>query len=579
MAADRCCWQGALHPAGSTSGDPGWLFRLYSMTESSLSAKDAAPSGRYPGWIARIFIVLALLVAALVPLMRYLEDPPFPFDDPAIRNLVTSISCSAAALAVWAWFCFRSSYPRRLRLGVAAVTALALIGFVVVIATLVARRELHFSGSLVPQLAPREHDAELPDNQAPMRQADLSTTTPKDFPQFLGPERSAWIKRPELARDWEAAPPQQLWKQRIGAGWSGFAAVNGFAITLEQRGGEEWVACYEVETGEHVWHHAIQARHESALGGVGPRSTPTIHDGRVYALGATGVLRCLDGSGKVLWMDDLRKRYGITASEDEQHVMFGRPASPLIVDSLVVVPGGGPQGKAKNLVAFDLKSGELVWEAENELPGGDADQIAYASPALATLAERRQILIVNESTASGHDPKTGERLWSLSWPGDSGGAASVSQPVAVGDDRVLLSKAYGGGAELIELSANADDELAVTSIWKSTRVLQTKFSNVVIRDGHAFGLSEGILECVNLENGRRRWKSGRYGHGQILGVGDLLLLLSEQGELHLLELNPDKLAHLGSSPALSGKTWNNLCLYGKRLLIRNAQEAACFELP
>jgi outer membrane protein assembly factor BamB len=260
-------------------------------------------------------------------------------------------------------------------------------------------------------------------------------------------------------------------------------------------------------------------------------------------------------------------------------VMFGRAASPLIVDSLVIVSGGGPKGKAKNLVAFDRETGQLVWEAENKLPNGTADQIAYASPSFRTLAGRRQLLIVNESTVSGHDPTTGKSLWSHPWPGKSNGDASVSQAVPIEPNRVLLSKGYSGGAELIELSAGAGDELTVTSVWKNSRVLQTKFSNVVLYDGHAFALSEGIFECATLESGRRIWKKGRYGHGQILGVGNLLLVMSEEGELHLLQLNPRKLVELGSIPALSGKTWNTLCLYGKRLLVRNAEEAACFELP
>jgi outer membrane protein assembly factor BamB len=208
-----------------------------------------------------------------------------------------------------------------------------------------------------------------------------------------------------------------------------------------------------------------------------------------------------------------------------------------------------------------------------------ADQIAYASPSLATLAGRRQITIVNESTVSGHDPVTGQLLWSHPWPGKSNGNASVSQAVAVGDDRVLLSKAYGEGAELLQLSEGTGGQLTVTTVWKSARVLQTKFNNVVVHQENAFALSEGILECVDLATGRRRWKSGRYGHGQILGVGDLLLVMSEEGELNLVELNPERLVHLGSFQALSGKTWNNLCLYGKQLLVRNAEEAVCYELP
>ena len=109
--------------------------------------------------------------------------------------------------------------------------------------------------------------------------------------------------------------------------------------------------------------------------------------------------------------------------------------------------------------------------------------------------------------------------------------------------------------------------------------MQTKFTNVVVQGGYAYGLSEGILECVELSSGKRAWKNGRYEHGQILGVGELLLVLSEDGELCLVELTPAKFNQLGSVPALSGKTWNTLCLFGNRLLVRNAQEAACYELP
>jgi outer membrane protein assembly factor BamB len=150
----------------------------------------------------------------------------------------------------------------------------------------------------------------------------------------------------------------------------------------------------------------------------------------------------------------------------------------------------------------------------------------------------------------------------------------------VDDNRVLLSKGYSGGAELIELSpAASGDGLVVKTVWKMPRVLQTKFTNVVPYKGHAYGLSEGILECVELATGKRKWKSGRFGHGQILGVDELLLVLSEEGELNLVELNPTKFVTHGALPTLSGKTWNNLCLVGNRLLIRNANEAACVELP
>lgn len=554
------------------------------MKSESATHEHPADARLFPGWIARLIIGVTLCVVVTVRLLGRTNDPPF---DPAIINLLTLIFGFVSAATAWVWFVFFSGYSLKARRGAFwGTVALLLVGLAMF-------RVVEVTGSMVPSFAFRWGWLS-PDHRLgrlaliPPQPIDVVTTTADDFPQFLGPERSCWIPGPEFGRDWSKQTPKLVWKQSIGAGWSAFSAVNGYAVTMEQRGAEEWVTCYEIATGKPVWGHAIEARHENPLGGVGPRATPTIHQGRVYALGATGVLRCLDGAtGKLLWSDDLRKRYGVDRSAtftgtplDELLVQWGRSGSPLIVDNLVIVPGGGPAGEAKNLVAFDAERGKFVWESKNPKEDGTADQISYASPALSTLAGRRQILIVNESTASGHDPTSGERIWSFPWPGGSSSMASASQVVVIGENRALLSKGYGGGAEVIEIGAgDGGNELKATSVWKQPRVLQTKFTNVVVRDGHAYGLSEGILECVELANGKRRWKQGRYEHGQILGVGDLLLVLSETGELSLVELSPTKFGLLASMPVLEGKSWNNLCLYGRLLLVRNGQEAACYELP
>jgi outer membrane protein assembly factor BamB len=564
----------------------------------SATKLDKTPAARasnrlaLPGLTSRLVIGGALAMIVLIRILARLDDPPQPFHDPAHRNIATLIFGFVALLTTWIWLCFQSGLAPWIR-------RTAAVGSLIVVAGLVAAlRYEEVDGSMMPRFVPRwaaVHHAEL--GAIPARaptdesQIDLTTTTPDDFPQFLGPQRMPWLPGPQLARDWSATPPRELWKQPIGAGWSGFAARNGYAVTLEQRGDEEWVSCYEIATGKPVWGHAVTARHYNAMGGVGPRSTPTIHNGRVYALGATGILRCLDGaSGTLVWQDDLLDRYGISQEDFEAMVNWGRAGSPLIVDDLVVVPAGGKKGRAKTLVALRAETGDLVWNAENVIEGdGTTDQIAYASPVLATLAGRRQILIVNESTASGHDPKNGVRLWSHPWPGHSNMNASSSQAVPIEPDRVLLSKGYGGGAEMLRLKPGSDGLLEVESVstggeegvWRDPRVLQTKFSNIVVHEGHLYGLSEGILECVEVDTGKRQWKHsrGRYGHGQILGVGDLLLVLAEDGRLALVELSPRRFTELGSIQALQGKTWNTLCLYGKKLLIRNAQEAACYELP
>ena len=151
---------------------------------------------------------------------------------------------------------------------------------------------------------------------------------------------------------------------------------------------------------------------------------------------------------------------------------------------------------------------------------------------------------------------------------------------AVAPNRVFVSKGYGLGGALLELTPRTDGTMAVDEVWANARVLRTKFSNVTVYDGHIYGLSDGILECVDLETGERVWKHGRYHHGQILRVQDLLIVLSEDGEVFLVEATPERRDNvLGQFQALSGKTWNNFALYGPYLVVRNGEEAAVFRLP
>lgn len=498
--------------------------------------------------------------------------------DAAVVNIATFVLAFAAGLHLLIWFTFSSGYPRPLRY--------ATFGLVLaVIASLPALfRVEHVSGSLVPKYVLRwtpvadrtlaKPAPEISETDSE-RAVDLATTTPEDFPRFLGAAGRGAVSGVQLGSDWRQQPPRQLWKKPIGAGWSGFAAVNGFAVTMEQRGDEEWVSCYEIKTGKLRWWHAIAARHQTVPGGIGPRSTPAIHEGRVYALGATGVLRCLDGAtGQPIWMEDILKRIGTTPDAEINLVAWGRAGSPLIVGELVVVPFGGKAGGPfHSLAAYDWLTGDRRWQA------GDR-QISYASPTLATLGGVEQILSVNEDNVSGHDPRSGNVLWQHAWPGNSAASASCSQPVPVGGDRVFLSKAYGFGAVLISVSRQPDGSWQTAEVWpRKSSLMKTKFTNVVVRDGFAYGLSDGVLECVEIASGERQWKSGRYGHGQILLVGDRILALGEDGVLHLVAAEPTGFQELGEFPVLEGQTWNNLCLFGRRLLVRNGQQAACYELP
>jgi outer membrane protein assembly factor BamB len=293
----------------------------------------------------------------------------------------------------------------------------------------------------------------------------------------------------------------------------------------------------------------------------------------VYTLGATGRLLCLNGAdGKLLWQKDLLQEYGVSTESEFKSVSFGRSNSPLCVDDLVVAPAGGTADRRVSLVAYRAQTGEKVWEA-----GGR--QISYSSPALATLAGVRQIVSVNEDTVSGHEVGTGQVLWEQAWPGGSFGPVSVAQPAAISPNRVFVAKSYGTGSAVYEISPAGPSQYRTREIWKSNRVMRTRFTNAVVKDGYAYGLSDGILECIRLEDGERAWKDGRYGNGQILLVGDSLLVMSESGEVVLVEASPDNTNKvLGRFQALDEPAWNNPALYGEYLLVRNAKEAACFRL-
>jgi outer membrane protein assembly factor BamB len=514
-----------------------------------------------PVWI---WILLAL-AAGFVLWVRALKD----IGDHGLANVLT-MATTLLLLAILApWFLFFSRFTRRTRLWVALGAGAALAVFFMFF------RFQGVSGEVVP-LVVRRGAGTLPGAVAGAgTNVDLSKTTPDDFPGFLGPERSQALPNAHLADDWASRPPELIWKQPIGAGWSGFAIVNGVAVTMEQRGEIELVTAYDLMTGRLLWSHGEPGRFDHPMGGPGPRSTPLIAEGRVYALTAHGLLLCLEGSdGSVVWRRDLLGDYGVTPQQEVLNVGYGRSNSPLIVRDLLVIPAGGnPDRPPASLAAYDKRSGEKVWE------GGDR-QISFSSPRLSTLAGVEQILILNENTASGYDPATGRKLWEYPWPGRTAADATSSQAVPVPPDRVFISKGYGNGGALLRLAPGDDGALSVETLWHNRAVLRTKFTNVVILDEHIYGLSDGILECVVLATGERVWKGGRYHHGQILLAGRVLLVQSEDGEIVLVSPSPERPNDVrGRIQALAGPSWNNLALYGPYLAVRNAREAAVYRLP
>ncbi|HEV3006548.1 MAG TPA: PQQ-binding-like beta-propeller repeat protein, partial [Pirellulales bacterium] len=280
-------------------------------------------------------------------------------------------------------------------------------------------------------------------------------------------------------------------------------------------------------------------------------------------LGAEGRLNCLDGAdGRLVWTHDVVGEHAAG-----RRVQWGKSCSPALIGDLVVVSAGGPNGHS--LVAYQKDSGKLVWH------GGD-DPSSYSSPLLTTLGDVPQILIVNQESLVAHDPIDGRVLWRYEWQGKQ---PKVPQPWPLDGDRVLLSAGYGIGCQMLSVIRGETGTWEKETIWKKN-ALKPKFTNLVVRDGFVYGLDDGkALVCLDLADGKVRWKGGRFGHGQMLLVNDLLLILTESGEVALVEATPQRHHELGRFQAIEGKTWNHPVLAGRNLLVRNAEEAACYELP
>jgi outer membrane protein assembly factor BamB len=380
-----------------------------------------------------------------------------------------------------------------------------------------------------------------------------------DWPGFRGPHRDGIVTGVRIKTDWVASPPVQLWRRPVGPGWSSFAVGGGLLYTQEQRGEFEVVACYDAATGKPVWTHRDAARFWESNAGAGPRGTPALHDGHVYTLGATGVVNSLDaGNGALIWTRNAASDTGAKVPA------WGFASSPLVVDDLVIVAASG------RLAAYDLSTGAPRWV---KTEGG----VSYSSPQLLTIGGVAQIVFLNNAGATGVTPTDGKVLWKHPWPG-----VIILQPALTADGGVLIAASdMAGGIGVRRLAvANGPGGWTAEQVWTSNG-LKPYFNDFVVYGGHAFGFDGGILACIDLHDGKRKWKGGRYGHGQLLLLSDqdLLLVLSEDGELALVAAASGQFTEIARFPAMEGKTWNHPALAGGILLVRNGREMVAFRLP
>ena len=492
----------------------------------------------WPLWVVIILAVLGTLVT-------WISDAGHRQD----KILLTTMIVIGTIILGILWLLFLSEMRRRVKL-----LALAVIVLGVFLSTNLFQFK-GFSGDLVPIFEWRWQE-----RQTTFRPSSENTSDPQmsvtDYPQFLGQNRNGVISTTQLKLDWESSPPKLVWRRSVGAGWSGFAIAGNSAITQEQEDDWEKVVCYELHTGDVQWSHKDNARYHAPPAGLGPRATPTISGNRVYTVGSTGILNCLDfETGEQLWTTNIFEEHEAEAPP------WGVSISPLVFGELVVVSAGGA-------VAYHRETGEITWV-------GYRNKSGYSSPLLTTLAGVEQIVIFNQGLVTAHEPLSGELLWKQPWPPS---VECVSQPVPLPDDKLLVSSGYGVGAKLFQISRNPMGEFNVSIIWE-TIYLKAKFTNIIYYNDYLYGLDDGIFACINPADGTRQWKQGRYGHGQTLLISDVLLVLTESGEVVLVDPNPNTHIEHARFAAVKGRAWNTPALAGDYLLVRSDREAACYQLP
>jgi outer membrane protein assembly factor BamB len=385
-----------------------------------------------------------------------------------------------------------------------------------------------------------------------------------DWPQFLGPQRNGTVPEKDLTLPWPAGGPRLLWRCPVGEGYSGPVVVGGRLILFHRLGGEEVVEAMTADRGQRLWRFAYPCDYEDDFGvGNGPRATPLVAGRRVYTLGVTGWLHCLDlEDGRLLWKRDLVRDYAVPQN------FFGVGSSPVLAGSRLLLNLGG---KEAGILALEADSGKEVWRATR-------DGASYASPLLASLAGRPTAVFFTRQGVVLLDPDSGAVRYQRRWRSRSQASVNAASPVVVGD-LVFVSACYETGALLLRVRPQGVEE-----VWHSDAALSCHYNTPIYYRGHLYGIdgrqeSGARLRCLELASGKVRWTREDFGCASLLLVGDKLLALTERGDLVAIQATPAGYQELARAAILQAPPCRaEPALANGRLYARDRQHLACWDL-
>lgn len=382
-----------------------------------------------------------------------------------------------------------------------------------------------------------------------------------DWPYWRGLHRDGISRETGLLKTWPEAGPKVLWKRAVPGGYSSFAVAQGRLYTMTEDRKEEIVLCLDAASGEPIWEHRYPADYDQHPGldqrfKSGPRSTPIVEGGRVYAVGTTGIMHCLDAKqGSVVWKVDLLSLGQRKIPE------FGYSNSPLIVGDRVFVHPGGPGGNS--LAALDKRTGKVLWKAHD-------DPIGYSSPIRVQFEGQEQLIHFTGEGITAVKPEDGSPLWRFAWK--TAYDLNVATPI-YHQGQLFLSSNYGRGAALLKLKPGGVDEVYRTAN------MQNHFSTSVLYQGHLYGFSNDRLRCVDWATGEVKWDQRGLGRGSLLLADGHLFALGDKGDLVLAEATPTAYVQKGQVKALQASPcWTGPVLANGRLYVRNETEIVAFDV-
>jgi outer membrane protein assembly factor BamB len=385
-----------------------------------------------------------------------------------------------------------------------------------------------------------------------------------DWPQLLGPSRNGTSTETALVDTWPRKGPPVVWQRPVGEGYASPVVAAGRLILFHRVGDEDVVESLEARTGKPQWKYPYRTNFESPYGkGNGTRSTPVVAADRVYTLGGGGQLHCLDlKTGRKVWAKELHELYRVPRS------FFGVGTTPLVEGKLLIVNVGG---EGAGVVAFDRENGKEVWKATSH-------EASYSSPIAATVDGVRHVFVFTRTGLVSVSPADGKVRFTKRWRSRIDASVNAAMPVLVGGDHLFLSSSYNTGAVLLKVKKDGVEE-----VWKNQTSLSAHFSTPVAVGEQLYGFDgrqeEGaVLRCIDWKTGKVRWTEKDYGCGSMVAAGKKLFVLSEHGDLALLEANPARYTEKARATVLGSPCRAHLALANGLLYGRDGRKVVCWKV-